>query len=298
MLNAHCKKTTLRMTASILILCMLICSASFPASAAIVQEMGEADENSVQRSSGKAVSVLINGKKYTGNAFLKDGSTYVGIREFSMYMGASSVSWDGGKKTCTVKSDNLSLSAKNGSSYITANERFLWASSGIIIISGTMYAPIRPLAKAFGYSVDWSQKDQCAILTPSAPLISGRSFYKADEILWLSRIIHAEAQGEPFLGKIAVGTVVLNRVKNSMYPNTIYGVIFDRKNGVQFTPAQSGTIYCSPNEESIIAAKLCLDGARINDKVLFFVNEELATSSWVSDNRPFIMTVGNHKFFA
>ena len=161
-----------------------------------------------------------------------------------------------------------------------------------------MYVPIRPLAKAFGYSVRWSEKDFCATLTHTASLEACNVYYNAEELLWLSRIIHAEAQGEPLLGKVAVGTVVLNRVKSSLYPNTIYGVIFDKNNGVQFTPAKSGTIYCTPSEESIIAAKLCLDGARISDRVLFFVNEALATSSWVSDNRPFVMTVGNHKFFA
>ena len=278
----------------LLILNMTLISFSIPVFA---QEEKESSQ-SLERSAGRPVAIYINGRKYEGSAFLKSGNTYVGIREFSMYMGASSVNWDNTTKTCTVRSDNLSVSSKNNTSFIVANGRFLWAQSGIIIVNGTMYVPIRPLAKAFGYSVRWSEKDFCATLTHTASLESGNVYYNAEELLWLSRIIHAEAQGEPLLGKVAVGTVVLNRVKSSLYPNTIYGVIFDKKNGVQFTPAKSGTIYCTPSEESIIAAKLCLDGARISDRVLFFVNEALATSSWVSDNRPFVMTVGNHKFFA
>jgi len=246
----------------------------------------------------RSVNVYVNGSKYTGKAFLNNSVTYVGIREFSMLMGVSAVSWDSKTKTATVKSDELVLSAKNQSLYIKANDRYLWAGSGIIILNGTMYVPIRTLAKAFGCEVRWDPKSFCAFVVGGGKLENGQSFYNSDELYWLARIIHAEAQGEPLLGKVCVGNVVLNRVKSDLFPGTIYGVIFDRKNGVQFTPVASGTIHCTPSEESIIAAKLCLDGANVSDKVLFFVNEALAQSSWVSDNRAFVMTVGNHKFYA
>ena len=59
-------------------------------------------------------------------------------------------------------------------------------------------------------------------------------------------------------GKIAVGNVVLNRVNDPRFPNTVYGVVFQRN---QFTPAMTGTINRTPNESSVIAAKLCLEGA-------------------------------------
>ena len=256
-------------------------------------------EGIYQRSANeKPVTVYINNSKYQGRAFISKSVTYVGIREFSMAMGASSVSWNSATKTATLTSDSLSVSAKNHDLYIIANDRYLWAQSGIIIKSGTMYVPLRTLAKAFGCSVSWDQYSFSAYVSGKGSLQSGSEYYNSDDLYWLSRIIHAEAKGEPLLGKVAVGTVVLNRVRSSLFPNSIYNVIFDKKNGIQFTPTANGTIYNNPSAESIIAAKICLDGGSISEKALFFVNEALAQSSWVSDNRQFIVAVGNHKFYA
>ena len=99
-------------------------------------------------------------------------------------------------------------------------------------------------------------------------------------------------------GKIAVGTVVMNRVKSSQYPNTVYGVIFDKKYGTQFTPVASGSIYNTPSADSIEAARRVLQGERTDSRILFFVNEKIATNNWISKNRTYITTIGNHKFYA
>jgi len=245
------------------------------------------------------VHVYIDNMEYTGTAFLEDAVTYVGIREFSLYMGAYSVDWDGAAKAAAIVADNLTITAQSGSEYINANGRYLWIRDGIVNIDGTMYVPIRVIAQAFDCSVTWSEEESTAYLTSGSGAIeSGSDFYSEDELLWLSRVIHAEAQGEPLAGKMAVGSVVLNRVNSNQFPNTIYSVIFDMSAGVQFSPAASGTIYCTPNEESVLAAKLCLEGARISDNVFFFVNQSTAKNTWVSDNRPYVMTIGNHTFFA
>lgn len=285
-----------RLSAFILSLALCFCFA-VGSGAEYVTETGQVSL-STERSLERTVTVYVNGERYGGRAFLSGSVTYVGIREFSMHMGVSSVSWDSQRKTAAVESDTLALSAKNGTLYITANGRYLWAGNGIIIRSGTMYVPLRTLAKAFGASVTWNAKEFSASVSGTGTLENGKTFYDNDSVYWLSRIIHAEAQGESLLGKVAVGCVVLNRTKSPEFPNTIYSVIFDKKNGVQFTPAANGAINCTPSEESIIAAKLCLDGASISEKALFFVNEALAQSSWVSDNRKFIVAVGNHKFYA
>ena len=96
---------------------------------------------------------------------------------------------------------------------------------------------------------------------------------------------------------VAVGNVVLNRVRHKSYPNTIYGVIFDRKHGTQFSPVSFGTIYNKPSESSIIAAKICLEGYSISDTALFFMNPRIATNNWISKNRPYAFTIGNHDFY-
>ena len=121
--------------------------------------------------------------------------------------------------------------------------------------------------------------------------------YSDNDLYWLSRIIHAEASGEPFEGKIAVGNVVLNRVKSKNYPNTVYGVIFDKKYGTQFSPVSYGTIYNTPSSDSIKAARKCLEGYSINSEMIFFINPDIATNFWIVKTREYVMTIGNHDFY-
>ena len=97
-------------------------------------------------------------------------------------------------------------------------------------------------------------------------------------------------------GKIAVGNVVMNRLNSPMYPNTVHGVIFDRRGGVQFTPAATGAINRTPDSSCVIAAKLALDAASVVGDSLFFNVRTL--NSWASRNRPYVTTIGNHAFFS
>lgn len=122
--------------------------------------------------------------------------------------------------------------------------------------------------------------------------------YSEEDLYWLSRIIYAEAGTEPFEGMIAVGSVVMNRVASDSYPDTVYGVIFDKKFGVQFTPAATGTVYRTPSKDAITAAKICLAGYSVSEEILFFLNERIATCTWTRDNCQYVMTIGNHDFYA
>jgi N-acetylmuramoyl-L-alanine amidase len=147
--------------------------------------------------------------------------------------------------------------------------------------------------------MEWRQAENCFYIRSgdSRLLKSGAQVYRSDEVFWLARIISAEAQGEPLQGKIAVGNVVLNRVLSSSYPNTIYGVIFDKRFGIQFSPVANGTIYNTPTEESIIAAKICLEGYSLSREIIYFVNPSVAPNSWISKNRPYAFTIESHAFF-
>ena len=84
---------------------------------------------------------------------------------------------------------------------------------------------------------------------------SGDTYYWDGAVMWLSRIIYAEANTEPLLGKIAVGNVIMNRVNSSEFPDTIYSVIFDKNYGIQFTPVANGSIYNDANAECERAAR-------------------------------------------
>lgn len=121
--------------------------------------------------------------------------------------------------------------------------------------------------------------------------------YTAEDLTWLSQIVHAEANGEDYPSKLAVASVILNRVDDGSYPDSIYSVVFDNKHGVQFTPTINGSIYNTPSTESFLAALETLEGKRIKENALFFINPRTASSSWVSRNRDFAFTSGNHNFY-
>ena len=227
-----------------------------------------------------------------------DSVTYVPVRAFSEYMGAESVSWNAKSRTATVKKGSISINITDGATYIEASGRILYSPTGVKNINDRLFVPIRPLASALSHDVEWDGVTRSVLLTESASaFVSGDRFYNETDLYWLSRIISAEARGEPMQGKIAVGNVVLNRKASSSYPNTVHGVIFDRKYGTQFSPVSYGTIYNAPTAESIVAAKICLEGYSISNEILFFVNPKYATSNWISNNRPFAFRIGNHYFF-
>lgn len=253
----------------------------------------------VANASGAGVGVYINNTQFTGNIRIKDSTTFVGIRRFatSMYPDAK-VTYNYSTRTLTVQTSMLHLIAKDGQSYIVANGRYLYTPSPVFMQNGVMYAPISLMTRAFGATASWSNSNSSFYITRgSGGIVSGDKFYRDDEVLWLSRIINAESGGEKFIGKIAVGNVILNRVRSNQFPNTIYSVIFDKKYGVQFSPTINGAIYKSPNSDSIIAAKICLEGYSIDTGLLYFVNPSVAPNSWVANNRPYYGMIGNHAFF-
>ncbi len=243
--------------------------------------------------------VELNGRTVLeGECIRINGVTYVPLRRFSNLFGNCTVTWNGKTNTATVQTDALTLIAHTGDYYIYANGHYLYTVDTVRNLGGHLYVPIRPMAQAFAAKLDWNAAESRVELTKKGgPAAISWANYKSDEVYWLSRIISAEAGGEPFLGQMAVGNVVLNRVRSSSYPNTIYGVIFDRKHGTQFSPVAFGTIYHTPTASSVIAAKICLEGYSLSDSILFFQNPRLSTTNWISKNRPYAFTIGNHDFY-
>lgn len=250
-------------------------------------------------SSTSWVSIYIDNEQFTGGIEVTDNTTFVGIRKFStsMYKNAK-VTYNSTTKTITVQTDNLYLTATAGANYITANGRYLYTESPIYMKNGVMYAPVLLMARAFDAKISWRNTNSAFYVTRgSGGILSGSKYYNSDEVYWLAKIISAESQGEPLLGKIAVGNVILNRVNSSEFPNTIYGVIFDRKYGIQFSPVANGTIYKNATWESTVAAKICLEGYSVSNRILYFVNPKVSPNSWISRNRVFFRQIGNHAFY-
>lgn len=108
----------------------------------------------------------------------------------------------------------------------------------------------------------------------------------------LARVISAEARGEPYTGQVAVGAVVLNRVRHSSFPNSISGVIY-----------QSGAFSCLDDgqfdepiaESAYRAAQDALNGSDPSGGAIYYFNPATATSKWIW-SRPLIVTIGKHRF--
>ncbi len=119
-----------------------------------------------------------------------------------------------------------------------------------------------------------------------------------DDLYWLSRVIHSEAQGESYTGKVAVGNVIVNRVNSELFPDTIKGVVFDKQDGhTQFSPVLDGSIYNTPDTESVRAAEEVLDGVRPVGNALYFLNPRKSTNFWIVGNRRYMTTIGLHDFY-
>ena len=242
-------------------------------------------------------SVTIGSKTLSVNGLIINGVVYIPFRQAASAISGSTYSYDSSTKTSIMKANGLEITAGNGCYVTYANGRPLFSTTPNVIMSdGRMYIPVTVFAKAVGMKVD-ATTSKISITGNYKPLLSADKFYRSDEVFWLARIIHAESRGEALIGQIAVGNVVLNRVKSAYYPNTIYGVIFDRKYGVQFSPVLDGSIYNTPGYSATLAAKICLEGYDVSDGAFFFLNTALATSSWIPKTREYAFTIGNHDFY-
>jgi N-acetylmuramoyl-L-alanine amidase len=112
----------------------------------------------------------------------------------------------------------------------------------------------------------------------------------------MAKLVHAEAKGEPYAGKVAVGTVILNRVDHKDFPNTIKGVVYERSNGhYAFTPVENGQINGGYTAEDMKAVNEAIAFRGQGSGSIFFYNPKTAQSSWIK-SRQVTVTIGNHRF--
>ena len=114
------------------------------------------------------------------------------------------------------------------------------------------------------------------------------------DVQLLARAINGEARGESYEGQVAVGAVILNRVKNPNFPNTIAGVIYQPG---AFTAVSDGQINVAidPKATVVKAAQDALNGWDPTNGAIYYFNPNTATSSWIW-SRPYIKTIGKHRF--
>lgn len=218
-------------------------------------------------------TLILNGKEYVMDVtpILDNERTYLPIRHVAELLHAS-VKWDAINQVVHIQKkplyivqegDTLSSISKQFDTKVKLlKERNQLATNHIVV--GQKLKTIIPMAMS----------------------------YQPDVHL-LADLIHAEGEGEPFEGKVAIGNVVMNRVEDSRFPDSIKGVIYQEN---QFTPVKTGRIYeVSPDKESINAAKQAISGERPVGEALYFYNPIKTDDTFVHD-REVITKIGNHRF--
>lgn len=223
--------------------------------------------------------------------------TYVSLKGMAQQLDTTAqVSWDESTGTVTVTAKGLELTARENDPYMIANGRYLYMPTGVQMVEDRMMVSLDVLAKAFGATTGWDGEGGYFLVNRGeGPLEPSDTFYDEDELFWLSRVIYAESGNQSLAGKMAVGNVVLNRTNHPTWPDSIYGVISQRN---QFSTFRGGRLANrTPNAESVIAAKLVLDGgvAEGAERAYFF--DTYLRSSWAARNKQCVAEIGGHRFY-
>lgn len=155
------------------------------------------------------------------------------------------------------------------------------------------YTAVRKFQTKNGLKADGvAGKGTLAALGINASNPSATSYSSNTDAVLLARLINGEARGEPYEGQVAVGAVVLNRTRNSKFPSTVAGVIYQPG---AFTAVVDGQIHAQIEQSSVNAAKDALNGWDPSGGAIYYFNPSTATSAWIW-SRPLIKIIGKHRF--
>jgi len=121
---------------------------------------------------------------------------------------------------------------------------------------------------------------------------SSSSSYSNNDLYLLAKLVHSEARGEPYTGQVAVAAVVLNRVEDSRFPNTIAGVIYQPW---AFTAINDGQFALEPNNTAYQAARDAMNGWDPTYGAVYYYNPKTATSAWIRSTKT-VTVIGQHVF--
>jgi len=212
------------------------------------------------------------------------------------------------KQIMESTSERSPLTAQNQKSLIEYYAEQYFPKHGCSLLelppdSDLDYVPPKPQPKPSSTPQQTSSSSQETTTSqPTQPTQSQSISMTHEEREWLEKLVQAEAGGEPYEGKIAVATVIANRVESTSFPNTVMGVI-KANNGKfhQFSPWDDGSIYkVTPSEETKQAVHQVFDkGVRnLPEEATYFAMSNIAFDNWIGKTRKFITSIGNHSFFS
>ncbi|MFI3128957.1 MAG: spore cortex-lytic enzyme [Bacillota bacterium] len=175
------------------------------------------------------------------------------------------------------------------------NEKGFWVGTPDGVFGAGTESGLKKFQSANGLSADGvagaKTLEKLGISKSTQSGANNAGFTDSDVYL-LAKTIHAEARGESYIGQVAVGAVILNRVKSPEFPNTISGVVYQPW---AFTAVHDGQINLEPDEQSIRAAKDALNGWDPSYGCLFYYNPDKATSKWIFTTQT-VTQIGSHIF--
>lgn len=233
------------------------------------------------------VDVLINGVKVEWfQAELHGGTSYVPFYGATLTLRPDAqIIWEDGQFIATAH--DFTMTARIGDPYIQINGRYLYLPGGVKgWEDGTALVPARALATALGAWIGWNGRVEFGY--GGVPLTEEGRPYDDETLDLVARVIQHESGNQPFRGKMAVGNVILNRVNDPAFPDTVYDVLFQKN---QFPGATDAV----PTEEAILAARLCLEGGNVVPNAFWFNGAGIPC--WASYNKSLIEVIGDHAFY-
>lgn len=231
-------------------------------------------------------AIFVDGQELTGlNWILEEGVTYVSAFQVAQALVPdTAATWD---SELVLTGTGYALSATPGRDYIVCNDRYLYTPGQVRShpVNGDLLLPVRVLARALGAQLGWDANG-VYLTSGGVPLESGASFYSADDLDVLARVICHESGNQPLAGQIAVGAVILHRAAgNGITPRQV----------IEAPNQFPGALKASPKDRHYIAAKLALDGADTVPGAYWF--NGAGKACWASRNKRLLYTIGGHAFY-
>jgi hypothetical protein len=236
---------------------------------------------------------------------ISDGRLFLPVAPLASLLGAT-VAWDGDNEAATLHMPNGdSIQMRNGVPVVTHNGRRYAMDTAPFLANGRTYLPFRVVAELTSSTVQWDEAERRATLTSGgaaeaaearvavASSLREAEPYTEEEFQLLAKLVQVEAGYESYEGQLAIANIILNRVKDSRFPDTIRDVIYS---GRQFPPAHNGLLDKSePNESALRATRDALDGRNnIEDAVYFYNPDVTGGAFW--DRLEVVAVIGNHTY--
>lgn len=224
------------------------------------------------------VSVKLNDEylKVTKSSLLIENRTYIIAKDLVKAL-EGDIQWHAEKRMVEINYNDHQIKFYVDSNRVENNGEILALDVKPFIREGRTYIPLRYVSEYLGCEVTWDADTYTVALEkPTLDLKEeyiDKNHYTAEDLKWLSKIVQVESSDGSMAMKLAIANVVLNRVKDSRFPNTVKDVIFQVDVYVQFPPAHKDSFKSvKPSINSLIAAKNALEGKNNIDTCLFFNN--------------------------